>query len=95
VARLGAVETAPAAGCAGFGDSVALTLGRSGSEAGASSGGGSWAMAKLVPQSTTKNDRPRTARNIGFVSRNKGRPTYTGALTLVSSVRAGSKNPFF
>ena len=51
-------------------------------------------MAKLVPQTTTKNDRPRTARNIGLASRNKGRPIYAGMLTLVSSVRAGSNNPF-
>jgi hypothetical protein len=49
VAGLGAVEPVPAGGCAAFGGSGALTWGRSGSEEGASSGGGSWAMARLVP----------------------------------------------
>jgi len=71
LAGLGAAETAPADGCADFGVSGVLALGRSGSEAGASNGGGSWAMARLVPQTKTKNDRPRSARNIGLVSRIK------------------------
>ena len=96
VAGLGAAETAPAGGCAGFGGSGALALGLSGSKVGASSGGGSWATATLVPQqSKTNNDHPRSARNIGLVSRYKGRPTESEALTLVSSVRAGRNNPFF
>jgi hypothetical protein len=72
VAGLGAAETAPAGGCAGFGGSGALALGLSGSKVGASSGGGSWATATLVPQqSKTNNDHPRSARNIGLVSRLK------------------------
>jgi hypothetical protein len=71
VAGLGAAETAPAGGCAGFGGSGALSLGLSGSTVGASSGGGSWATATLVPHSKTDNDHPRSARNIGLVSRLK------------------------
>jgi hypothetical protein len=71
VAGLEAAETAPTGGCAGFGGSGALALGFSGSKVGASSGGGSWATATLVPQSKTNNDHPRSARNIGLVSRLK------------------------
>jgi len=60
---------AEGAGNAGCGVCGAPAFGGSGSEAGASSGGGSWANARLVPRRTTQSDRTVTARDIGQLSR--------------------------
>jgi hypothetical protein len=56
------LAAADAGGCAGLG---ALAFGASGSVAGASSGGGSWAKAAPALQTTSHNDDTVTARNIG------------------------------
>ena len=73
----------------------ALAFDGSGSDAGPSSGGGSWARARLVPQRTTQNDRTMTARNMGQVSRQ--RRSMHGYCNLPNYIIGSnrSRNPLF
>jgi hypothetical protein len=48
---------------------AAVAFGWSGSEAGGSSGGGSWATAKLAPATTIARNRANVERNIPILSR--------------------------
>ena len=79
----------------GWGDRDALAFGGSGSEAGGSRGGGSWASARLAPKKTIPNDPTSSASGTSSVClvwyRREGNKTPQH----VSSVRAHPRNPFF
>ena len=89
VAGLGAAETAPAGGCAGFGGSGALALGLSGSKVGASSGGGSGPTATLVPP-RNRAATPGVLEHQARVSTARTLTTESEGSYLASSVRTWS-----